>query len=305
VSINHVPFAALVDGNGKYLIESQKIRLVTGGRDLLHLPNSHAGTGVAIFADPDYELSATKAPAGVPLRGGWKKLEHTRTEANGIAAILKVSPFGEVKLSLGADATEANVKKVHSPRILHLATHGTFVQRSSNSSEADLLAPSTRQMAAVNPLLRSAIILAGANTIVPPGIKAEDGILTADEAAFLDLAGTDLVVLSACESGLGDPSSGEGVLGLRRAFFHAGVRSVVASLFAIPDKETSELMSAFYRGIAAGKGKASALHEAQLGALNARRGKDGKLPAHPLFWAGFALVGEGDEIPSALSPPPR
>jgi CHAT domain-containing protein/Tfp pilus assembly protein PilF len=293
-AINHVPFAALVNSDGKYLIETHRLRLVTGGRDLLRLPANVKGTGVAVFADPDYDADASNRGTVEPFRNGWKRLENTRKEANAIEAALKGGQFGEVRVYLGSDATEEQVKRLHSPRILHLATHGTFVQRSKSFTEADLRSSSTRQMAVLNPLLRSAIILAGANRLAPLGQIIDDGMLTADEVAFLDLGGTELVVLSACESGLGEVESGEGVVGLRRAFFHAGVRSVVATLYPVPDKETAELMTAFYKGLAAGKGKSSALRDAQLAALNSRRGNDGKHPAHPLFWAGFVLIGEGE-----------
>jgi CHAT domain-containing protein len=291
-AINHVPFAALVNAEGKYLIETHRLRLVTGGRDLLRLPAKEKGAGVAVFADPDYDASFSKPGTSEPFTGGWKKLAHTREEANAIGASLKGGQFGDVRLFLGKDASEEGVKQLHSPRILHLATHGTFVQRSKSFTEADLRSSSTRQMAAANPLLRSAIILAGANKVAPAGQIVDDGILTADEVAFLDLGGTELVVLSACESGLGDLASGEGVQGLRRAFLYAGARSVVATLYPVPDKETAQLMKAFYGELAAGKGKLESLHAAQLKMLQARRGEGNLQPAHPLYWAAFVLIGE-------------
>src|SRR5439155_4978479 len=144
-----------------------------------------------------------------------------------------------------------------------------------------------------NPLLRSGIVLAGANTI---GDKAaagvEDGWGTAEEIALLNLRGTELVVLSACQTGLGDIKTGEGVYGLRRAFLYAGARTLVTSLFEVPDTETRELMTRFYAGLRAGQGKLAALHAAERGLLRERRQAHGA--AHPFFWASFVLVGSPD-----------
>ena len=145
-----------------------------------------------------------------------------------------------------------------------------------------------------NPLLRSGIVLAGANTIGDKDgpVKVEDGWVTAEEIALLNLHGTELVVLSACQTGLGDIKTGEGVYGLRRAFLHAGARTLVTSLFEVPDTETRELMQRFYTGVSAGQGKLRALHGAQLGMIEARRKERGA--AHPFFWASFVLVGNAD-----------
>ena len=106
----------------------------------------------------------------------------------------------------------------------------------------------------------------------------------------MELRGTELVVLSACESGLGEVETGEGVHGLRRAFAYAGVGTLVTSLFKVPDEETRALMGRFYEGMKSGRGKLASLHEAQVGMVEARRGRNGA--AHPFFWAGFILVGD-------------
>jgi CHAT domain-containing protein len=192
----------------------------------------------------------------------------------------------------GDRALEEEVKRVHSPRILHLATHGFYYPPPA----ADQGLPSgrsaeSRLRASADALLRSGLVLAGANAPAPPDdSRAEDGWLTAEEAALLDLRGTELVVLSACESGLGDIRAGEGVYGLRRAFMYAGARSLVSSLFEVPDQETRELMRGFYKNLRAGKSKLAALHDAQHALLRARRAKIGA--AHPFFWASFGLIGD-------------
>jgi CHAT domain-containing protein len=118
----------------------------------------------------------------------------------------------------------------------------------------------------------------------------DDGYLTAAEVGQLDLRGTDLVVLSACESGLGDVKAGEGVYGLRAAFFYAGARTLVTSLFKVPDEETVPLMEAFYKGLKAGKGKSESLYAGEREII--RRRREAKGAAHPFYWASFILVGD-------------
>lgn len=141
-------------------------------------------------------------------------------------------------------------------------------------------------------MLRSGIFLAGADRVMEGGLPAvglEDGILTAYEASQMNLQGTELVVLSACETGLGKMEAGEGVFGLRRAFQIAGSETVLMSLWEVPDEETTELMTLFYRNWLAGNDKPTALREAQLEMrreVKARYGED-----LPFFWGAFVLVG--------------
>ncbi len=135
-------------------------------------------------------------------------------------------------------------------------------------------------------MLRSGLALAGANTWLKAGTapeEAEDGLLTAEDVAGLDLLATELVVLSACETGLGQFHVGEGVFGLRRAFVLAGARTLVMSLWKVPDEPTRELMEDFYARLLAGQGRAEALRQAQL-ALKA------KYP-DPFYWGAFHLPG--------------
>ena len=152
-------------------------------------------------------------------------------------------------------------------------------------------------------MLRSGLVLAGANALGEragpanaPGEQADaeptvdDGWVTAEEIALMDLRGTELVVLSACETGLGRVKIGEGVYGLRRAFLYAGARTLVTSLFEVPDEQTRELMGRFYGALKAGRGKLEALHGAQLELLRQRRAAGGA--RHPFFWASFVLVGD-------------
>jgi CHAT domain-containing protein len=231
------------------------------------------------------------------------RLPGTRAEGERVAAMLGVSPW------LGSSALEARLKTAcRSPRILHLATHGFFLtdrqrdlEREGRSLGFDfgeftgapdgpgrLSGPLME-----DPMLRSGLALAGANTWLRAGNppeEAEDGLLTAEDVTGLDLLATELVVLSACETGLGQVHIGEGVFGLRRAFVLAGAKTLVMSLWKVPDEPTRELMEDFYGHLLAGEGRAEALRQAQL-ALRA------KYPA-PYYWGAFICQGD----PSPLGP---
>ncbi|MFI5456777.1 MAG: CHAT domain-containing protein [Isosphaerales bacterium] len=198
-----------------------------------------------------------------------------------------------------------------SPRILHLATHGFFLPDQEHdlnregrglgfefgefSGAKDGLARLSGPMME-NPMLRSGLALAGANTWLKAGNRpeeAEDGLLTAEDVTGLDLVATELVVLSACETGLGQVHVGEGVFGLRRAFVLAGAKTLIMSLWKVPDEQTRELMDDFYRRLLAGRGRADALREAQL-AMKA------KYP-DPFYWGAFICQGDPSPMGAAGS----
>jgi CHAT domain-containing protein/tetratricopeptide (TPR) repeat protein len=233
-------------------------------------------------------------------RGTWHfdRLTGTRTEGARIAALLNVEPW------LDRAALEGRFKQTcRSPRILHLATHGFFLQDQPHDPNQERLGLSGFGEDAgrlsgplpENPLLRAGLALAGANTWLRGGTlpeDAEDGILTAEDISGLDLLDTELVVLSACETGLGEVRTGEGVYGLQRAFVVAGAKTLVMSLWSVPDEATRELMEEFYRRLLAGEGRADALHAAQ---QVLRR----KYP-EPYFWGAFVCL--GDPGPLATAP---
>lgn len=321
-NLNLLPFEALAGADGSYLAERFRFSYLSGGRDLLR-PKTAPAAGTAVFAAPDFDWQApTSQPTTVPptkvdqgdarlvlrglsvreLRGlRWKNLPAAGAEAADVRGLLQESPYGPVQTWIGPAAREDAFKALRNPRILHLATHGYFLparpllpedRNGAPPPAGESPAGAARGMArlrGLHALFRSGLVLAGANQLGAGLAQGEDGWVTAEEIAMMDLKGTELVVLSACESGLGDVQAGEGVFGLRRAFLYAGADTLVVSLFKVPDTETRDLMQAFYKGLKAGKDKLAALHDARQAMINARRLKHGA--AHPFFWASFVLVG--------------
>jgi CHAT domain-containing protein len=184
-------------------------------------------------------------------------------------------------------ATEAALRRVSAPQILHIATHGFFLQDTGEATN-ERRAAGTRlgrwAMRVEDPLLRSGLALAGANQGSSSG--SDDGILTALEAAGLDLWGTKLVVLSACDTGLGEVKNGDGVYGLRRALVLAGAESQLMSLWPVSDRSTRDLVVGYYKGLTQGEGRSEALRQVQLQMLR------GTTRRHPYYWAGFIQSGE-------------
>lgn len=269
--LNVVPFEAMVDEAGRYLIESHSFVYLTSGRDLLRLRSPRSPKSApTIFADPDYgTVGATGGNPYLRFSGGpFARLRGTELEARAVRAA-----FADSRLITGPDATETALRRVPAPSVLHIATHGFFFEAPPPDTVSEQM----------NPLLRSGLAFAGANR-APAG--PDDGILTALEASGLDLWGTRLVVLSACDTGVGDVVQSEGVYGLRRAFTIAGTESLVMSLWPVSDLATRELMTAYYRNLKLGLGRADSLRKVQLEMLAkpARR--------HPFFWAAFVHQGQ-------------
>jgi CHAT domain-containing protein len=221
----------------------------------------------------------------------FQRLPGTRPEADAIACLLGVRPWEE------GTALEGRLKReCCSPRILHPATQGLFLQgenRDPDWERRDLgLGEEGRLSGPLpeSPLLRSGLALPGANTWLhggAPPAEAEDGLLTAEDVSHLDLLATELVVLAACETGLGEVWNGEGVFGLQRAFVLAGAKTLVMSLWSVPDEPTRELMEEFYQRLLAGEGRADALRQAQL-SLRQRY-------PDPFDWGAF--ISQGDPAP--------
>jgi CHAT domain-containing protein len=309
--LNLVPLVALVDERNRYLVESYAISYLTSGRDLLRLQMPRESRSPAlVLANPDFgrvpviDLQGPQRnqSPGEPESGhqGRGKIDPTQVffqplpGTQGEAMAIK-NALPEAVILLREQATEIAIKQAKAPRILHVATHGFFLddqetppaQTRGISGEDPLRTPDLRlsRWAAhvENPLLRSGLALAGANQ----GQSGdEDGVLTAMEAAGLDLWGTKLVVLSACDTGVGEVRRGEGVQGLRRALVLAGSESQVMSLWPVPDETTRDLMIPYYQALQRGEGRGDALREVQLQML---RSKDRR---HPFHWAAFIQSGE-------------
>ncbi|MFO0701109.1 MAG: tetratricopeptide repeat protein [Nitrospira sp.] len=303
--LNLIPFGVLQDAQGGTLLDEYELTYVTSGRDLL---SSHSSSKVSnstlVFADPDFgpfgsEGASKKISSNRSVdydRAGFRfeALPGTRQEAEALRTLLKLPPS---QVLTQQNATETALKQVHGPRLLHLATHGFFLNdlsvdlnASARSVRAVALDESSRPpvVQGENPLLRSGLALAGANQVRS---GADDGILTALEAANLDLQGTQLVVLSACETGVGQVHNGEGVYGLRRALVLAGVQTQVASLWKVDDAATTEFMVAYYRHLQAGLGRSAALRAVQ------RSMKENPKRAHPYYWAAFVVIGDASPLP--------
>jgi CHAT domain-containing protein len=222
------------------------------------------------------------------MRGeGLAPLPGTELELRAIHVLLTQKQWRVVEVSK-ENALKTRLLGVKSPRALHLATHGFFLAEPGGASGST----SRESPAMDDPMLRAGLFFAGANRTLsgePSAPGLDDGILTAYEATGLNLHGTELVVLSACETGLGQTKSGEGVFGLRRAFQEAGAESLMMSMWSVPDRETKELMARFYRKWLAGKEKHLALREAQLEMREVVRKRYGV--DFPFYWGAFVLVG--------------
>lgn len=297
-TLSLVPFAAFVDEQSRYLVERYSISYLTTGRDLLRLQAQAASRhGPLVIANPNFDDDGSANPPrtsvarsapgnrSVNLAGfAFDPLPGTAKEAEALKGLLR----GATVLT-GSKATEAALKLVPSPSILHIATHGFFLSDARKERQEGAYRalydsdPSGRMLMGENPLLRSGLALAGFNK---GKSGSEDGVLTALEASGLDLTGTKLVVLSACETGVGDVLNGEGVYGLRRALVIAGTESQVMSLWQVSDAATRDLMIDYYKGLMTGGGRSESLRTVQLEML---RGTDRQ---HPYYWASFIASGD-------------
>lgn len=279
--LNLIPFEALIDENGKYLIEKYSFNYLTSGRDLLRLQTNRTSKNKSvILANPNFGEPSTAQL--VKFNADEKARNRSVTAGNSLAetyfAPLSATMlegrsiqqlFPEAEFLSGAQATETALKNLTAPRFLHIASHGFFLQDNNLQTNPE------------NPLLRSGIALSGANQ---QKSGTDDGILTALEASGLNLWGTKLVVLSACDTGLGDVKNGEGVYGLRRAFTLAGTETLMMSLWEVSDVVTRELMTNYYKNLKDGLGRGESLRQTQLQMLKKRE--------HPFYWAAFIQSGE-------------
>jgi CHAT domain-containing protein len=260
--LNFLSFATLLNASNRFLGEEYWISYVSSGRDFLTEIGSMPAAGqIVVWANPDFgapvaedsiasrSVSALRNIELPPLPGAEREGRLLQQRAVDLG-------FTRSTFRSGPGATEAELAQVQSPLVLHLATHGFVLPEPNHSvpplnsgADLDLLHSKGR---ITNPMLRCGLALAGAkhtfaawkNGTAPS--SATDGILTADEIGCLHLRGTRLVVLSACDTGMGEALAGEGVMGLRRGFIQAGTQNLLLTLWPVDDEATAGFMPEFY-----------------------------------------------------------
>jgi CHAT domain-containing protein len=286
----------------QYLIDYLEIQTVQNIKSIIDKKEDFkfgSNSKAVLLGNPDFDLTlSTSNTNDILLERGLDSnmlndiktsvkismLNGTQKEIESINTILQNTNCS-VELYKADQATEDNLKKVNSPSVLHIATHGFFLKNEDTSKTKQSIAELINDNYKNDSYLKSGLLLAGAQNTLN-GIQLQNsnnGILMAEEAKSLDLRNTELVVLSACETGLGDNLVGQGVLGLQRAFMIAGAKSVVMSLWTVSDEKTQKLMTLFYSNwVNKNMSKNEALHQAKI--------EMKRLYPQPYYWAGFVLI---------------
>jgi CHAT domain-containing protein/lipopolysaccharide biosynthesis regulator YciM len=298
--LNQIPFVALADEDGKLLLEKHKLFQLSSTYNITKPEGNESITSALLVGGVNYDATGSVKPTVSAIhadylknskatRGfdsSWNYLPGTLSEIQEIDQLLKPQ-LNIIKSLSQANASEIKFKELSgkSPDVIHIATHGYFFEnQDASNSERDLGDTSVYALSK-DPLLRSGLLFAGANKAWlsnGQNLDSNDGMLTALEISNLDLSNTQLAVLSACETGLGDIEGSEGVYGLQRAFKMAGVNTLIMSLWEVPDQETSEFMQHFYQEWMSSKNLQSAFRNTQL--VMASKYKD-----RPEKWAAFVL----------------
>jgi len=310
--LHRIAFSAISDGDsGQLLLDQYNLNRVSTTGKLLDVNEKYVRPNdIVLFGGIkyDWDMLATtnheddiiqNAGLSMPLardldckNSDLDSLVHTRVEIDNIDTIATNANIQVVKY-FGANATEERVKSLggkNSPTILHIATHGFFCENSTDDKKEEAIqnfeGSDQTFRYSDDPLNRSGLMFAGANSTwngdgSPDGM--EDGILTANEATYIPLNNTELVVLSACKTGLGEIRDSEGVFGLQRAFKAAGVNYIMMSLWKVPDEPTSEFMTAFYGQYLSGSSIPDSYHKAQ-------KHMRVLYPEDPYKWAAFVLM---------------
>lgn len=294
---NQLNIEALKDDDGKYVLDKNEIVLISNTKDIAEKrakENSKDGIvlnttkSALLIGNPAfYEANLNQAShSNTSGRQSIKQLPGAEDEINGVYALLTGKSWDTQKL-IYENATEDTLKKIKnpSPRIFHIATHGFFNQ--DNVKKVDITQEFDNRIAIDNPLLKSGLLLRDAGDIVDNSnvhnYNASSGVLTAAEAMNLYLDNTELVILSACETGRGDVETGEGVYGLQRAFIVAGAQSVIMSLFKVSDEVTNKLMNEFYKNWLDSGNKRKAFIAAKKTIRSEYK--------DPIYWGVFVMVG--------------
>jgi CHAT domain-containing protein len=270
---NQISLNTLKKPDGDYVLNRYDMVLVGNSKDVIALKTQKpvaAKKSAFVLGFPDYGGDAVSALPG------------TKVEVDNINRILKAGGY-TIQSFMQKTATEASVKALKGQTLVHIATHGYF------QADVEQTAAGVHQENAKNnPLLRSGLLLAGASPTLKgeliPNLESNDnGVLTAYEAMNLSLEGTDLIMVSACETGLGDVRAGEGVYGLQRSFIVAGAKAMVMSLWKVDDAATQALMTNFYTNLSKGVPKAKAFKQAQLQLMTKYK--------EPYYWGAFVMMG--------------
>jgi len=293
-------------GTGKYLIEQFNLHYLTNSGDLLSIKSrkDDYSRRSILFGYPNYNLSDDPDSKAKELTFFDQErnlnqtmeisdLPGTRDEINSIQDFFSRYNW-QTTAYLQDEASEENLKNISSPEVLHIATHGYFLEdipRQPNTRIAGVEAEKLHE----NPLLRSGLLLSGSENSLKKyavedaiimqdiDVNREDGIFTAYEASNLNLANTEMVVLSACETGLGEIQAGQGVFGLQRAFQVAGAQNVIMSLWTVNDETTRMLMTEFYSNWLETGNKKAAFLQAQFSVKQEY--------SEPYFWGAFVMIG--------------
>ncbi|MCA9038275.1 MAG: CHAT domain-containing protein, partial [Planctomycetaceae bacterium] len=300
----HVPYSILPVMDSDQIINRYAVRILASGREFREqseFPSAQPATASVIFAGPDFGLpkpvQSTESDSIRSKLIAFEKLPGTIEEANRmIPAIQELTGESPVVFT-GRAATESELKAVKRPRCLVIATHGFHVAEDPADEQQSVLFPdfATRSIQValpkpfndpLNDKIRSGLVFAGANAVPDHG---DDGILTALEVESVNLEGTELVILSACETGLGAAEAGQEQASLAQAFLSAGAGCVLASLWNVADDETAELTTTFLSNLNATNNTAKALREAQLSRIPVLEERYGFAPAW--YWAAFTVTG--------------
>lgn len=276
---NQINLEAIPTPDGKYVLDNSNIVLVSNTKDLYLKKiksRNAAANSASMFGNPSFYASASKDASIVALPG-------TEKEINQLQLLLKQKGW-DTKEYIEKTATEETIKELNSPKIFHIATHGFYKPTEELTLESEM--ESNEAQLTQNPLMRTGLLLKGAGDLLDKtdyNYNMESGILTAYEAMNLSLDQTDLVVLSACETGLGQLEAGEGVYGLQRAFLVAGAKVLIMSMFKVADEPTQKLMLKFYQ-------KWLVTNNLRQSFIDAKKELRVDYP-EPIYWGAFIMIG--------------
>jgi len=276
---NLINLEAIPTPDGKYVIDNSNIVIVSNTKDLYlrKLKKKEVSSNTAtMFGNPKFYLASSDNRTIADLPG-------TEKEVNELEELLKQKGWKTTEY-VETSASEERVKELESPKIFHIATHG-FTTPAISEDDAKQMTQSEAQLTE-NPLLKTGLLLKGAGDLLNKtkyNYNLESGILTAYEAMSLNLDKTDLVVLSACETGLGEVSNGEGVYGLQRAFLVAGAKVLIMSMFKVDDAATQKLILNFYK-------KWLTTGNMRQSFVDAKKELRVEYP-EPIYWGAFMMIG--------------